>query len=72
MAAMIARFHHEKFDGTGYPAGLVGREIPLPARIVALADVFDALTSTRPYKRAFSVVEAREIIVADTENEERK
>jgi putative two-component system response regulator len=50
MAAEIAVGHHEKFDGSGYPNGLVGEAIPLTARIVAVADVFDALTSTRPYK----------------------
>jgi putative two-component system response regulator len=63
MGALIARFHHEQFDGSGYPAGLVGEEIPLPARIVAVADVFDALTSERPYKSAFTPEKAREIIV---------
>lgn len=52
MAAQIALYHHERFDGTGYPDGLAGQEIPLPARIVALADVFDALTSVRIYKDA--------------------
>jgi putative two-component system response regulator len=62
MAAMIARFHHERFDGTGYPAGLRGRSIPLPARIVALADVYDALTSVRPYKPAFASRKSREMI----------
>jgi putative two-component system response regulator len=62
MAAVIARFHHERFDGTGYLAGLVGQEIPLPARIVALTDVYDALTSARPYKPAFSPLHAKEII----------
>jgi putative two-component system response regulator len=49
----IAQFHHEKWDGSGYPNGLRGTDIPLSARIVAVADVFDALTSDRPYKTAF-------------------
>jgi len=53
MAADIARYHHERFDGSGYPDGLAGEKIPLSARIVALADVYDALTSTRVYKPAF-------------------
>jgi putative two-component system response regulator len=52
MAVQIARHHHERFDGDGYPDGLAGEEIPLAARIVALADVFDALTSVRIYKDA--------------------
>lgn len=50
----IAEGHHEKWDGSGYPNGKIGEEIPLSARIVAVADVFDALTSDRPYKKAFS------------------
>lgn len=62
MARTIALTHHEKWDGSGYPAGLKGTEIPLAARIVALCDVFDALTSDRPYKRAWSVDEALELI----------
>jgi len=62
MAVPIARHHHEWFDGSGYPDGLRGREIPLAARIVAVADVFDALTSKRCYKKAFPVEEARRII----------
>jgi response regulator RpfG family c-di-GMP phosphodiesterase len=66
MAACVARFHHEQFDGTGYPAGLVGEEIPLPARIVALADVYDALTSERPYKAARSASHARQIIQSES------
>ncbi len=66
MAAAIARFHHERFDGTGYPAGLQGEEIPLPARIVAVADVYDALTSARPYKRAFSAEDSREMILCES------
>jgi hypothetical protein len=48
--------HHEKFDGSGYPKGLAGNEIPLYGRIVALADVFDALTSCRPYKKAWDLL----------------
>ncbi|MEO5369018.1 MAG: response regulator [Magnetococcus sp. DMHC-1] len=55
MAAEIARYHHEKWDGSGYPAGLVGEAIPESARIVALADVFDALTMRRPYKEPWSI-----------------
>lgn len=55
MAARIARCHHERWDGRGYPAGLSGEDIPLEARIVAVADVFDALTSKRPYKEAWTV-----------------
>ncbi len=58
----IAYHHHEKWDGSGYPAGLKGCEIPLAARIVAVADVYDALTSKRFYKEAFSHERAREII----------
>ena len=62
MAAAIALTHHEKWDGSGYPQELSGEEIPLEARIVALADVFDALTSRRPYKEARPEPEALEII----------
>lgn len=58
MAETIARWHHERWDGTGYPDGLRGEQIPLPARIVAIADVFDALTSRRPYKEAWPIVKA--------------
>ena len=54
MGAVIALGHHEKFDGSGYPQGLAGEAIPLPARIAAVADVFDALTSNRPYKSAWT------------------
>ncbi len=54
IAAEIAEFHHEKWDGSGYPYGRKGRTIPLSARLMAIADVYDALTSNRPYKEAFS------------------
>jgi two-component system, response regulator RpfG len=58
----IALAHHERFDGTGYPYSLKGLDIPLSARIVAVADVFDALTSVRPYKEAWSIDKALEYI----------
>ncbi|GAB1385406.1 two-component system response regulator [Melaminivora sp.] len=54
LARSVAQHHHEKWNGSGYPAGLAGQAIPLEARIVALADVFDALTSQRPYKKAWT------------------
>ena len=60
--AEIARAHHEKFDGSGYPNGLRGESIPLHGRIVAVADVFDALTSGRPYKKAWELGGARELL----------
>lgn len=63
MARDIALSHHEKFDGSGYPHGLVGDDIPLAARIVAVADVYDALTTSRVYKDAFSHEKSMEIIV---------
>jgi len=59
----IAYYHHEKWDGTGYPDGLKGKEIPLSARVVALADVYDALTTERFYKEAFTHEKSREIII---------
>lgn len=62
VAAEIAYSHHEKFDGSGYPRGLVGNDIPLFGRIVAVADVFDALTSGRPYKKAWRVEQASEFL----------
>ncbi|MDD5285210.1 MAG: two-component system response regulator [Desulfuromonadaceae bacterium] len=61
-AATVAMTHHERWDGSGYPQGLKGADIPLWGRIVAVADVFDALTSERPYKRAWNVTEAVEEI----------
>ncbi len=62
VAAEIAYTHHEKYDGNGYPRGLKGDDIPLFGRIVAVADVFDALTSERPYKKAWSVEDASSLI----------
>ncbi len=63
-AKEIAHWHHEKWDGSGYPDGLAGDAIPLSARLMALADVFDALISARVYKVAFSHDEARDLIAA--------
>jgi putative two-component system response regulator len=63
MARDIAMTHHERYDGTGYPCGLAGEEIPLAGRITALADVYDALTSERVYKMAYSHESSREIIL---------
>jgi putative two-component system response regulator len=57
-AQVIALTHHEKWDGSGYPHGLAGEEIPLAGRIAAICDVFDALTSQRPYKRAWPLDDA--------------
>ena len=65
MARDIAASHHERWDGKGYPAGLTGQAIPLCARIVALADVYDALTSKRVYKNAFAHEVAKGIIAKD-------
>ena len=58
----IALAHHEKYDGSGYPHSLKGTDIPLAARIVAIADVFDALTSVRPYKEAWSLDKALDYV----------
>ena len=55
--------HHERWDGSGYPEGLVGEEIPLAARIVSIVDVWDALSSERPYKKAFSQAEVRDLLL---------
>ncbi|MFA5518112.1 MAG: HD domain-containing phosphohydrolase [Spirochaetota bacterium] len=62
MAMDIVLFHHERWDGAGYPVGLKGENIPLSARVVSIGDVYDALTSERPYKRAFSHEEAVEVM----------
>jgi putative two-component system response regulator len=64
VGADIAKGHHEKFDGSGYPLGLAGTDIPIFSRIVAVADVFDALTSERPYKKAWSLEDAVDFLVA--------
>lgn len=50
--------HHEKWDGSGYPAGLAGKKIPLEARIIAIADTFDAMTTDRPYRKALQIDDA--------------
>lgn len=62
MAHDVALYHHEKYDGSGYPKKLKGNDIPLCARIVAVADVFDALISQRPYKKAYTLEDAKKII----------
>ncbi|MDR0984085.1 MAG: HD domain-containing protein [Ruminococcus sp.] len=66
IAQEIAYSHHEKWNGRGYPQGLKEEEIPLSGRIVAIADVYDALTSVRPYKKAFTHEKACEIIIGDS------
>jgi HD-GYP domain-containing protein (c-di-GMP phosphodiesterase class II) len=65
-AAMTIRYHHERFDGTGYPEGLRGDSIPLNARLFAVVDVFDALTSERPYKRPLALNAALAIIECES------
>jgi HD-GYP domain-containing protein (c-di-GMP phosphodiesterase class II) len=61
-ARPLVRHHHERWDGAGYPDGLAGAEIPLVARVFALADALDALTSDRPYRAAIAIAEARDVI----------
>src|SRR5271165_6587910 len=63
MAATIALSHQEKWDGSGYPRGLVGETIPIEGRIVAVVDVFDALTSDRVYRKAFPVEDATRMML---------
>jgi putative two-component system response regulator len=62
LGELIARHHHERWDGSGYLNGLKGTEIPIAARIVAIADVFDALTTTRPYRKALPVEKALDVV----------
>ncbi len=62
-AQLTAAYHHERWDGSGYPYGLSGADIPLQGRIMAIVDVYDALTSDRPYKKAYSSAEAYRIIM---------
>ena len=68
LAEIIAGSHHERWDGSGYPKGLKGEEIPLMARIVTVCDVFDALTSDRPYKKPWSI----EDTIAEMESQSGK
>jgi putative two-component system response regulator len=68
MAMQIAHYHHERWDGNGYPEGLKGDAIPIPARLMALADVFDALISRRVYKAAIPLERAKMMIVAERES----
>ncbi len=65
LGAEISLYHHEKYDGTGYPNQISGSEIPLSGRIVAIADVFDALTSKRPYKEAWELEKAFDLLVSE-------
>ena len=65
-AEILAQHHHERWDGEGYPNKLKGEEIPLPGRVMAIADVYDALVSDRPYKKALSHEEAVKIIIASS------
>lgn len=63
MGIDIAKYHHERWDGSGYPCGLVGAEIPLSARIMALVDAYEALRARRPHKEPFSHQKAKQLIL---------
>lgn len=65
-AADVVRSHHERWDGLGYPDGLAGEQIPIAARVFAVADVFDALTTDRPYRASFSLRQARSMITQES------
>jgi putative two-component system response regulator len=65
-AKRFAGYHHEKWDGSGYPKGIAGKDIPLEGRLMAIADVYDALVSERPYKKAFTHEKAVEIILSES------
>jgi len=64
----VIRHHHEKMDGSGYPDGLRGEDIPLKARILQIADIYDALTTNRPYRRALPSEEASQILFTEARN----
>lgn len=66
LAHIVALTHHEKWDGSGYPNGLAGEDIPIEGRLAAITDVFDALTSVRPYKKAWSIEEAMDYIMSQS------
>lgn len=66
LASEIALSHHEKWDGSGYPHGLIGKNIPISCRVVAVADVFDALVSERPYKKAWTLDDAQSLINSES------
>lgn len=66
LAASIAKSHHEKWDGTGYPQSLAGESIPIEGRITAISDVFDALTTDRPYKEAWTVEQALDLLKSES------
>jgi putative two-component system response regulator len=64
VAIPVIRYHHERWDGSGYPEGLVGEQIPVEARLIAVADVFDAMTTDRPYHKAETLDNAYQYILS--------